>query len=389
MTNSDTQYENRRGAVGLVMALSLVVVIGFAALGVDLAYMHYKRSDLQKAADAAALAGASALLSHRGSPAAIKNIILDIGRSNLTAVDTPASAINSNDIAFYVNGKLQSDADEVEVRVMREEARNNPVDLFFANVLGIKQTDLGAMARAGIVFLCSTKCIKPFIVPTKFTWDDFADPSNKYYGNGELDVDSDAEMATINVLGYDQTDIGTQVTLKFGNPKDTIVPSHYSPINLPPVNKGNPVTGASAYKENIAGCEGSNNVLVELNDEMSLEPGNMSGPTEAGLAELVGQDPYAYWDTQTNSIVDSLYDNPLDSPRVSIVAFYDPRYPPVSGRTTLKVYQLGAVFVENTATDGSILARFINAVPKSPGPDEGNCMLALPRMMLDSSRDGS
>lgn len=382
--------QGQRGSVSVVLALAVVTLVGFAALTVDLAYLHFKRASLQKAADAAAMAGAVSLLSHRGDLTAVQSIVLEIARANLSQDDEPTAAVTGGDVNFFVTGNLQGDADEVEVSVARFNERNNPVKLFFGPAVGTDKAELAATARAGIVFLCSSQCVKPFIVPTKFNWDDQADaPGTKYYGNGELDVNSQAEMDSLGVLGYGQSDVGTQITLKYGDPKDTIVPSHYSAVDFPPVNKGAPVTGASEYKTNIAGCEGSNRVLLELDDELYLEPGNMVGPTEAGLAELVGQDPFAYWDEADKSIKDSEYDNPLDSPRVSIIAFYDPRFPPVSGRNTLRVYQLGAVFVENVSAKGEIMARFINAVPKSPGPQQGDCMLAMPRMTVDSSRSGN
>jgi len=387
MRTSQRNISGQQGSVSVVLALAVVALIGFAALTVDLSYLHFKRASLQKAADAAAMAGAASLLSHRGDLTAIQNITLEIARANLSDDDEPMAAVTGQDVDFFVNGNLQGDADALEVSIVRLNERANPVKLFFGSVVGTDKTELGATARASIVFLCSSQCVKPFIVPTKFNWDDLADaPGSKYYGNGELDIESQPEMDSVDVLGFNQSDVGTQITLKYGDPKDTIVPSHYSAVDFPPVNKGAPVTGASEYKLNIAGCEGSNRVLLELDDELYLEPGNMVGPTESGLDQLVAQDPFAYWDETDKSIKGSDYDNPLDSPRVSIIAFYDPRFPPVSGRNTLKVYQLGAVFVENVGSKGEIKARFINAVPKSPGPQQGNCLLAMPRMTVDSSR---
>jgi hypothetical protein len=72
---------------------------------------------------------------------------------------------------------------------------------------------------------------------------------------------------------------------------------------------------------------------------------------------------------------------------VGIVAFYDPSLPPVSGRTSLKVYQLGAVFVIDTPEAGAIEARFIKAVAKSPkSTASNNCFTYLARLVPDSTR---
>ena len=52
----------QHGAVAPVMALMLPVLIGSAAFAIDLAYVHVVRNELQNDADAAALAGAPALV---------------------------------------------------------------------------------------------------------------------------------------------------------------------------------------------------------------------------------------------------------------------------------------------------------------------------------------
>src|SRR5215210_4260939 len=49
----------RRGAVAIWMALSLVAFLSIMALLIDLGYRYFKRTEAQKAADTAALAGVS------------------------------------------------------------------------------------------------------------------------------------------------------------------------------------------------------------------------------------------------------------------------------------------------------------------------------------------
>jgi uncharacterized membrane protein len=52
---------NERGVVFLWVALFLTLILGFVALSIDIAKLMTARSQLQNAADAAALAGASAI----------------------------------------------------------------------------------------------------------------------------------------------------------------------------------------------------------------------------------------------------------------------------------------------------------------------------------------
>ena len=54
----------RRGAAMVFIAISLAVLFGFAALAIDLGMLFVAREDAQRAADASALAGASAFLDY-------------------------------------------------------------------------------------------------------------------------------------------------------------------------------------------------------------------------------------------------------------------------------------------------------------------------------------
>ena len=52
-------------------------------------------------------------------------------------------------------------------------------------------------------------------------------------------------------------------------------------------------TGGDWYRENIAQC---NTTLVHLDQPIIQEPGNMVGPTNQGVDDLIALDPNAYWD---------------------------------------------------------------------------------------------
>lgn len=239
-------WSDERGAAGLILALVLVALAGVAALAVDLAAMHVRRSSLQTSADAAALAGAGALISYGSDLAKVRGVILDYGRANLDSQDNPGVALQESDIVFYKDGTPSTtNPNQVEVTVRRAAARSNAMELFFGPAAGKDEADLSARARAGVVNAASSKCLKPWSVATKFSWNDYAEPkSSSFYGNGMLDVDSAKEMATVQVQGFAAADVGAQVTLKVGDPRDTIVPSQYNAIDYPPMNKGIPVPGA-------------------------------------------------------------------------------------------------------------------------------------------------
>ena len=79
-----------------------------------------------------------------------------------------------------------------------------------------------------------------------------------------------------------------------------------------------PDTGADWYEENIASC---NQTTIPQGYLMTQEPGNMVGPTVAGIDDLIAQDPTAYWDDGPCNCVKS----PLGrSPRVFPIPLYNP-----------------------------------------------------------------
>lgn len=375
---------SQKGSITILVVMSLAVLFGFSALAIDLGYIQMKKSDLRNAADAGALAGASGLVSYGEDLDELRTKVLGIARKNLTPTDSPELAVTDADIEFLRDGVPDNyQPNQIRVTVRRATDRGNPINLFFGPVMDVDTAQVEAVSTAGIFSTCASKCLLPVIVPTKFTWNDYVeDTKSKAYNNGMLDVTSPLEMATVNVQGYTDDDAGTRITLKIGDPHETIASSQYNAIDLPPVNKGTPVTGASAYSQNWTSCTGSNSAVVETGDEMQLEPGNMVGPTRQGVLELIAQDPGASWDTATNRITGSAYSDPMMSPRVGIIAFYDPGLPPVSGRTTLRVYQLGAIFVESVSGQSEVSGRFIRAMAKSSqATSEENCLIYMARLV--------
>ncbi|WP_243310505.1 pilus assembly protein TadG-related protein [Fundidesulfovibrio agrisoli] len=380
------KFPRQGGSVAVVVAISLVVLAGFGAFAVDLGYLKWKRGQMQAAADAGALAGAAALLSFGSNTTKIAAEAVAYGQANVLTTDKPGMAVRDQDVTVNTVGN-----GFVEVTAGLTGDRGNPVALFLGPVLGKNLADVSATARAALYCVTNSRCLKPWVVPTKFTWNDAADSVKQYKNNGLLDTKSAPEMASIQVQGYSASDVGTQIVLKYGDSKDTIAPGVYNPIDFPPVNKGNPIPGGAEYRTNISGCLGSSNTDVAVGDTLQMEPGNMTGPTKQGIEDLIKADPSAKWDTSTQSIVgvDSKYGpDPLNSPRVGMIAFYDPRESPSSGRDSVKVYQLGAVFIEGMDGKGDVTARFIKAMASSPAPDPaGTCgTLYGVGLIRDSSR---
>ncbi len=153
----------RKGAILPLFALLLVPFVAMVAFAVDMGYICHVGTELQRTADAAALAAAETLLDEdelRGisnqsdDRIQAQTAINQLGAAN-TAGRAPISVL-ANDITFgYVQNVSQPDnilastfQNAVKVIVRRDSAANSPISLFFAPVIGKSQQSVRAEATA-------------------------------------------------------------------------------------------------------------------------------------------------------------------------------------------------------------------------------------------------
>ncbi len=153
----------RRGAVVVQVAIAMTALMGFSALAIDVSMMYNARTELQRAADAAALAAASALGDYsQGNPlATARELAAEFAGSN--TVLTAGVQLDTSDVVFgratinAATGKYEFTETEtfpnaVRVRARRTEGSpSGAVPLFFANIFGISSTDIAAQATAVLV----------------------------------------------------------------------------------------------------------------------------------------------------------------------------------------------------------------------------------------------
>ncbi len=154
----------QKGAVTLLVALTLPILIGAAALAVDMAHLHVVRNELQNDADAAALAGARVLynsttgstdwsLAQAQAQAAIAlnratGIQLTEGRVQTGYWNLTGSATSLQGLPMT---PTVNDAPAVQVTVRKAEGQNSgPVRTFLAGILGASTVPLQATAVAGV-----------------------------------------------------------------------------------------------------------------------------------------------------------------------------------------------------------------------------------------------
>ena len=256
----------------------------------------------------------------------------------------------------------------VKVNVFRTGARSNPIPTLIGPLFGVPTVNIDATATAEASPANAMTCVKPFAIPDK--WIENKTPPwttgstfDRYDNKGNLLPNADVYIPAgqPGYSGYNPTrDKGTLLTLRAGT-GNNIEPSMYYSWAMP--NN----TGADDYSLNISGC---NTTIVHWGDPMTQEPGDMTGPTNQGIDDLIVRDPNAYWDTAKNEVHTSM--NP--SPRVFPIPLYDPDYyqsGKVNGRNaTLKVANWIGFFVvaRNGNTVTGRITPILGVIDNNAGP---------------------
>ena len=153
----------RKAAVVVLIAVMFPVLIAFAALTVDVGVMYNAKSDLQRAADAAALGAAGRLNDYdNGDPATLarqtaKQIVSQnpILRQTVSLADSDielghAIYQNGGSTFTFVPSNDKPDAVRVVVR-KTSDSPNGSLSLFFGKFLGKQMTDVSAEAIAMLI----------------------------------------------------------------------------------------------------------------------------------------------------------------------------------------------------------------------------------------------
>jgi len=139
----------------LYVVVSLVALMGFASLGVDLARVQVAKTELRRAADAAAMAAAANLT---GGVTAAQSAAVSLAAAN--TVDGNSQVLDStNDIEFgtwstttrtftVLSGSARSGANAIRVTTRRTAARGTAIPLLFAQVVGQRTCDVSATSTA-------------------------------------------------------------------------------------------------------------------------------------------------------------------------------------------------------------------------------------------------
>jgi hypothetical protein len=421
----------RRGATAVFVAVALAALLGMVALAVDVGMLMKVRADAQRAADAAALAGAQDFMN--GTPQDMKTPALyhalEYASRNYVGwqyVDTSGAIITDSGARLVANtpeAYVQVMPDTQKVRVF---IRRSTTATWFGHMLGIDFVPITVKAAAQAVDAGTGKCVKPFAIPDmwndpnddinlpnrlqdlnpqqgqkspeSWSWDPtdnyarFQDPnqsdSAKWTGWGSPFRNGLHDQFSTNLYN---NDYGRPMVIKMSNPQTSPSPGMFYPWQMPLDSSDAAAvaaynSGAKWYQWNISHC---NTAPIALGTTVSQDaayldkPGNMIGPTKFGIDSLIAQDPNACWISFSDTLHPGVtsgkvgmlsggtctdtYAGWQDSPRVMMVPLFDPSQIQ-SGRTTLTFNNLALIFLEGQDNaHSSVNARFL-FFAKSTGP---------------------
>jgi hypothetical protein len=355
-----TRLRDRQGSALVLLVVAMLGILSMMALAIDLGMLRTAHGEAQRAADAAALAGASAFMEMDPDQAAIA------GQER--AVD------------FATRNTLQGQAfgaEEVVVNVLKDtrtvrvKVRRPAVPTWFARMFGVNSAPVSARAAAHATRAPSTRCVKPFVPPD--LWAETADDLNK---NGEWDVwemweyepdegdfynpGGPGATSSKPETGYGSSyrgmskDRGRKVMLNA-----SALPGFANLWAMPDMEWGGDDIGGSALRQNISGCNSS---PIKLGTPYRVQSGIKTGPIFQGITDLVQRDPLARWDEARGEVVGSAYGDWMDSPRLIRVPLYDPSEMD-SKENNVVFVKFAWVFLEPVggSTD-PIVARFVEIV---------------------------
>ncbi|UCG76842.1 MAG: hypothetical protein JSV95_06040 [Gemmatimonadota bacterium] len=389
---------NERGAAIIQVALSLTILLSIGALAVDFGMLYTKRTELQRTADAAALAGASAFIDYpvkmATDPAHKRAMRYALAHSS------PSTPISAGQVSIEV---LPAE-EKVRVRI------DGTAGTFFARMLDVHMVDVAAVAAAEAdVGATQAVCVKPLAIPDRWLDEDDDDgnriwdePESWVYEPDAPGMDYYAQFGSDNPTGYGSdftydmmsdypADYGRPITIKAAedtaDPSDAPVDSFFFPWVMPASDgrvgecrwQSEGESGADPYRANLCNCNMS---TITLDREYETENGDMEGPTFQGIQELMKADPDAHWDPVAHVVKSSKYaDN--TSPRVIKIATFDPAEYMKPGKTTLRFNNFLKVFVESQPSeDDPVRARFMGFTSGVGAPSEsGGTLVKVVRLV--------
>ena len=270
------------GSTLYIVIVAMVGMLGMSALAIDMVSFYLGRAEAQRAADAAALAGATVFVNSgctsgtggcvsggpQETPATQQAI--DVGNQNLVAGQ--AAGVQAGDVTFSYPSPQEP---QITVAVQRTSARGNGMPTFFAKIFGISTVDITASAKAeafnpsGSNVPVGVSCLRPFLMPN-------CDPAHAAPANPSCSGGGgqffDASGNIVHPGKYPAGVIGEPWTLH-----SDAAPSQWYLIGF----TGN---SSAALRNFISQCAPA---VISCGDTLNTANGTKVGPVDQGINALI------------------------------------------------------------------------------------------------------
>jgi hypothetical protein len=365
------RQQNQEGYVMVTVAVVLVVFLGFTALSVDVGMLYSARASAQRAADASALAGAFAFVTHPNLSSTTTPTLTDmIKQKAVTAAAThkifgDTVTITPSDVTVDIPNR------RVTVQVNRTQG------FFFGRAIGETTANITATAVAeAAASATGDGCTKPWFIPNTAlapssgpNTEEICDtvqgqtPVPGACSSGHVLIDTTTHQPTT----WGLSKIGTSFTIKPKNPNQALAPGQFYAIRLGDSNGGND------YATNIATCPAE---AIVCSNSYTSENGNMVGPTAHGTCGLVcydydssGSCNSCQKDTyvaigqyrRPNGTISSTSRALRVAPIIDVCQFCATGGPP-SGQTTFTVIGFALIFIDGIVSGNDVQAHLIDVI---------------------------
>ena len=319
MTNRASNPRRERGQTIAIVAVAMIGVLIMAALAIDLTTLYVAHGEIQRAADAAALAGAKAFVdsgittspSNPALQTLAQTLAVDYakgaaGQNNVAGA--PATFINGTplvNLTISIPGHAAADGDpNITVTLQR-----TGLPLFFARILGTSIASVSATAIAeafnpaysqantGGTIPPAPKCVKPFLVVNNSQ----AQPGNPVFVIPATGAVNTAAASFIGeTITLTSACVGSSCAIgTFAKPGA----GTYLPMSLPDTHLYCPsCSGPGNFRRSTECCDGITfdyqqcgvSGTVGKWDDINPNPGGPNGPAQRGLQCLIrapGQGP--------------------------------------------------------------------------------------------------
>ncbi len=353
-----------RAATLAFAAVGAGVLLGCAALAVDLGMLLTARVHSQRAADSGAMAGAQRLAMPGATAPDARNEAQEYANTH-NVLSSPVDVKNAD---------VDVEGDTVRVRV------HHSIGTVFARIFGVDEMDVSTVAAAEAVPAGGASCPLPIILADGYTDLD----NDGLYDAGEpytQCTDPNTPCTGFNLHTDDpENDIGLLMEVKSQNnaasegaldPKEKTCaaenPEWYCWVDA----ISGVGVGSSELQDVINGCQNTS-FEVALGDVAESSSGNKMSVVQDMKTYIDNNDPNHQWSPSDRCVVDGSGRCVGSSKRIRPIAVVDPTTITSSGNNArADVNNLVSVFIEKVASD------FDKVHGQDPPPGQWNIYLRL------------